>query len=370
MMAKMKVLICPLDWGMGHATRMMPVIDYLQNNNYEVSIAAGANTILVIKNEYPSLSYFLLPKISPRYTRYRKMLVPTLLLQLPGLFAKVVKEHFVVWRIVRKYKIDAVISDNRLGLWGLPVKSAYVTHQLNFKLTGFFRALSPFMTLLHRFVMNQYDQVFIPDVAGAENLAGQLSDVSLLKNNFAHIGILSRLSNGGVQSVGDSHVLILLSGQEPQRTMLEQILIRQAGGISRNFVLVKGKLGIPGEAAINVPRNVKVVSFAKPEKVAELIRNSSFVICRSGYSSVMDLVVMQKRAILVPTPGQSEQEYLAQYWMDKNWFFSQPQSEVDLVAAMQKVDAYNPPFWPGQGQEMTPIVDWLKDIEKENRKRK
>lgn len=366
MKKKIKILICPLDWGLGHATRMMPIINYLQELGYEIHLGAASKTLLVLKNHYPHLKAHILPKISPRYTRLRGSLMPILLLQSPLIFYRSIKENFRTRNLISKYNIDYVISDNRFGLWNLPVPSAYITHQCHIKLHGVYKYLSPLFSFLHGLIIKKYNKLFIPDTTGKHSLAGKLSKSG---NHIkgTNIGLLSQFS-GQHKAEGKTggYVLILLSGQEPQRSILEKRLLSQAGEIDRKFILVKGKISISGKTTIHIPNNVEVINFASAKKLETLITEADIVICRSGYSSIMDLAILEQKAILIPTPGQAEQIYLAQYLMQKGWYYSMTQLKVNIKEALEKSTNFTPPKNINTGYSLTPIHEWIQNEEAKN----
>lgn len=361
-----KILICPLDWGLGHATRMMPLIDYLLKLGYEVQLGAASKTLLVLKNHYPQLKAHILPKISPRYTRLRGSLMPILLIQSPLIIYRSIQENFSTRNIIHKHNIDYVISDNRFGLWNLPVPSAYITHQCQIELHGFYKYLSPLFSFLHRLIIKKYDKLFIPDTSGEFSLAGKLSKIGKYING-TNIGLLSQFSGKQkATSKGNTYVLILLSGQEPQRSILEKRLLMQVGEIDRKFILVKGKISISGDTTIHIPNNVEVINFASAKKLEKLITDADLVICRSGYSSIMDLAILEQKAILIPTPGQAEQIYLAKHLMHKGWYYSTTQLKLNIKKALEKVTAFSPPPNINEGYSLAPIHEWIQNEEAKN----
>lgn len=366
MKANKTILICPLDWGLGHATRMMPVINYLLERGYQVQLGAASKTLLVLKNHYPHLKAHILPKISPRYTRLRGSLMPVLMLQSPFIIFKSIKEHYVVRKLIRKENIDYVISDNRFGLWKLPVPSAYITHQCHIELHGNYRHFSGILSRVHRFIIRKHNALFIPDVGGELSLAGKLSRLSHgIKGTY--LGVLSQFS-GNIKAKDNNggYVLILLSGQEPQRSILEKRLLMQVGEIDRKFILVKGKISISGDATRHTPKNVEVVNFASAKKLEELITGADVVICRSGYSSIMDLAILEQKGILIPTDGQAEQIYLAKHLNEKGWYYSMNQLNINVKKALEEVEKYHPPKNINEGYSLAAFDAWIEKEEAKN----
>ena len=128
-------------------------------------------------------------------------------------------------------------------------------------------------------------------------------------------------------------LLVLLSGPEPQRTSFEQLIIQQLNPLPLTSVLVRGT---PGEGPETESKgNLHIFSHLLGEQLLQLMIRAKIVVCRSGYSTIMDLVTVGKKAILVPTPGQTEQEYLANYLLKKKIYFSMAQDQFDIIYARE-----------------------------------
>ncbi len=354
-----RVLICPLDWGLGHATRMVPLITYLLKVKVDVQLAAGERTLSVLQNEFPQLKTHLLPTVAPNYSKFKNLLFFKVLAQLPFMAIKVWKERKTAIQIIQNEHIDLVISDNRFGMWCLPVKSAYITHQITFKLQGFLQIFNPVFEWGHRLLIHRHDICFIPDDEKLR-LAGDLANTQKLNVKFAFMGLLSRLKNFNFNKEEKGFVLIVLSGQEPQRTLLEQKLVAQIEGLNHTFALVRGKPQDSSDVHLSKAVNLKVIPYANKEELSELMQRAEVVVCRSGYSSIMDLIRFKKKAILVPTPGQAEQEYLAQYYKQKGWFFVQEQGYLDLKRALKMYHQQNPPKY-AFSNEFKMVEKWINE---------
>lgn len=335
-MLQQKVLVAPLDWGLGHATRCIPIIYELLAVGIEVIIAADGQTKKLLQNEFPELVFIDLQGYNVKYSSNRHWLPATLLLQIPRVLRRIYKEHQWLKKVITQHKITAVISDNRLGLFNKTITSVYITHQLNIK-TG-----TSFTTWLaqkvHYFFINRYSQCWVPDNSSIYNLSGTLSHPKKLPIVPVHyLGPLSRFIKTDAEKKYDC--LLLLSGPEPQRTIFENILLDELKSFSGKALLVRG---LPGETDQYVCENtaVEIKNHLSAVELNQTILQSEVVICRSGYTSVMDLTKLHKKAILVATPGQTEQEYLAQYLQEQNLFLSLSQNKFSLHNALQLCNAF------------------------------
>jgi uncharacterized protein (TIGR00661 family) len=312
------IFVAPLDWGFGHATRCVPLIKNLKENN-TVILGITPVTSPILNEEFPDLKKV---NIEPYNVNYSGKLSVTLKLvtDLPRILTVIRKEHQQLIALVRDLKLDVVISDNRFGLFHPEVKCIYMTHQLNIQ-AGIFSWMAD---RIHSHYLKRFHEIWVPDFKEeTKSLAGKLSRSKRL--NVLYLGPLSRVPQ--VKEIGSKqyNYLILLSGPEPLRTVFEKKLLERAEQTMKSLCLIRGT-NKPKQV---FPKNVTVYDLANAHQIADLIQRSETVICRSGYSTLMDLHSLDKtRVILVPTPGQSEQIYLAQYWAEK--FNAQVVNESDL----------------------------------------
>ncbi len=295
-----KIIVAPLNWGLGHATRCIPIISSLLDNEFTPVIAGDGEALQLLQKEFPNLAVITLPSYN---IKYKKNLKLGLFFQIPRLRKVVLKETQVIDNYINKNNVYGIISDNRFGVRSEKVPSVYITHQLKV-LSGI---TTFFTTQIHQSIIRKYDECWIPDVEGASSLSGKLSTVKNMK--IKYLGILSRLEREK-QSIKND-VLILLSGPEPQRGILEKLLLTKFEKYHGRVVLVRGKV----EKAQTESRknNILVFNYVLREQLQELINASALIICRSGYSSILDAAKLQKKVFFIPTPHQSEQEYLATY---------------------------------------------------------
>lgn len=300
-----KIIVAPLNWGLGHAARCVPIIYALLENKFTPIIASDGNALLFLQKEFPELEFIELPSYQIKYGKNLKM---SLLLQAPKIWEAVKIEQKIISDFIDKNKdVVGVISDNRFGVRSDKIPAVYITHQLNV-LSGF----STFLTSkVHQNIIKKFDQCWIPDTKNSE-FSGKLSTT---KNrlNQKYIGVLSRFKREEIQQNID--VLILLSGPEPNRTFLEEKLKAAFLKLDKKIVLVQGKVAHQQKKATE--KNIIIYNYLLSAELQKVINQSKIVVCRSGYSSIMDLAVLDKKAFFIPTKNQSEQEYLADYLAQK-----------------------------------------------------
>ncbi|MBO4370293.1 MAG: hypothetical protein J5808_02895 [Paludibacteraceae bacterium] len=312
-----RVLVAPLEWGLGHASRCIPLIYTLLQRGDEVLLAATGNARSLLAQEFPQCRLVdLAPSFSMRYSQGRSQ-VWAVIRSLPRLVFCSIREHRDIRRIVRQYQIDEVISDNRFGLWCKDCRSIYITHQLQIPLPRRFEWLEPLAAFLHRKVVAQYDVCWVPDYADVcKSLAGRLSHPRQTPANVTYIGPLSRFEK--IEGRQGGGVLLLLSGPEPQRSLFERDLIEKYGHSNQTVRLVRGTKSAPAldKSATGV---IEVVDMPATAELSEWIAAADCIEARSGYSTAMDLHVAGKLPVahLTPTPGQPEQVYLSQYLKQK-----------------------------------------------------
>ncbi len=334
----LKVLVAPLDWGLGHATRCIPIIKELINQGCTVIIAAGGAQKAVLQEEFPDLSFVEMPGFWIKYGKNRAFTLFKLIFSIPKILIGIKRENQWLRRFADREGLDLVISDNRYGLSGAGVYSVFMTHQLAIR-TSLGAVADGFVRRMNYAFIRRFSACWVPDLAGAGNLAGKLSHPSRMPDiTVRYIGWLSRLPAFVGSSAGEEEIfdlLILLSGPEPQRTILEGVLLAQLGGEMGRIVLVRGLPG--GGRAVKAPEGLLVFDHLPAGELGRVMRQSRLVLARSGYSTIMDLVRLGKKAIYIPTPGQPEQEYLGGYLEEQGWGICRRQQGFVLEEAMEKV---------------------------------
>jgi len=324
-------------------------------NDCEVLIAAERHTRSLLQTEFPQLTFLPLKGYRIRYSRKKKWLPVKILFQIPGLVFSMVKEHFWLKSVVKTHSIDAVISDNRFGLFHATIPTVYVTHQLLIKTGNTFS--ETMLRKFHFWVIKKYTQCWVPDFEGDENIAGQLSHSHDIPFNIKYTGCLSRFEIFNTVKL-KYELLILLSGPEPQRTIFEKLLLSQVKQFTGNVLFVRG---LPGEVGINgigngTGSNIQIKNHLSTQELNLAILQTKMLIARSGYTTVMDLIKLQKKAVLVPTPGQTEQEYLAHHLMQQKLFYSVQQNEFLLKESLAKAANFSSPFSTHDMEQYKKIV--------------
>jgi uncharacterized protein (TIGR00661 family) len=329
---KPKILVAPLDWGLGHATRCIPIINELLQLECEVIIAANGATSSLLRNEFPALIFLPVAGYRIQYSKYKFFLPWNMTIQLPKIIFTIYREHQWLKAIIKKYKIDAVISDNRFGMHNKKLCSIYITHQLLIKTSN--RLSQNLLKRLHSFFITKYNTCWVPDF-GKNELAGELSHPINIPKNVKYIGALSRFEKYNVTAEKKYKLLIILSGPEPQRTIFENLLLNDLAVYNGRSLLVRG---LPGDEKIIHSQNasLKITNHLSGEELNKVIQQSQVIISRSGYTTIMDLIKLNAKAILIPTPGQTEQEYLAHHLMEKKIFFSMKQKDFVLIKALDQ----------------------------------
>lgn len=359
---KPRILLAPLDWGLGHATRCIPIIKDLLTKDCEVIIAAEGPLLALLSAEFPSLLFLPLKGYRIRYSRSKAWLPFKIMLQLPRILRMVGFENRWLKNTVLEHEIDAVISDNRPGMYHREIPSVYITHQLLIKAEN--SLLEKWMQQIHYRYINRFSICWVPDMKEDKNpagLAGSLSHPEKPPGVPVHyIGPLSRFSKiDGMPKEYD--LAILLSGPEPQRTIFEELLLKQLAGYKGKVILIRG---LPGETRNVTTSNTAIQPFnhLPASELSSIIQRSALVICRSGYTTIMDLAALQQKAVLVPTPGQTEQEYLAAYLSEKKYFYSLPQKGFDLTKALEGASAFSFRQLPVAEMYKVAINDLLKSL--------
>jgi UDP:flavonoid glycosyltransferase YjiC (YdhE family) len=332
-----------MDWGLGHAARDVPIIQALLDRGCEVQIAGCGASMDLLKSEFPELESHVFrsfPNI--RYSLHFPAWLKITLLS-PALLWEVLAEHYRLKRLVRTVGPDVVISDNRYGLWNRRVYCVLITHQLSIRPPGFARFLEFPVRIMIRVLISKFDRCWIPDFPGTENLSGDLSHGCRLPRNAVFIGAVSRFA-GHTSGSGDPKVdlLVILSGPEPVRGRLQKIVLAQALSIDVRCVILQG---LPGKfKRVDLTSLATMYSHLTAGKMKRLLLSSENIICNAGYTGIMDLALTGKKAMLVPTPGQTEQEYLAHRLSERGYFLMCKMHELELDRAIDELEEFTPAF--------------------------
>lgn len=338
MKPKQKILIAPLDWGLGHTTRCIPIIHYLLSCGHKVYAGAEGNAAQLLRNNFPDLEILDLEGYNIEYSKKKSGFIFKILQQFPKIVATLKAERQWLDKMHRQYQFDAVISDNRYGLYHKDIKNVILTHQVQI-LSGMGRLADLILLKWHRGLLERFQQCWIVDTGKAPGLSGKLAHPKRLPANARYIGYLSQFFDtpGLSRKPKPRHFLILLSGPEPMRSQFEAKLWQQCSALSQyTFTFVAGKSGLA--APQQVPAHIKWHSYMGAAELAEEILDACGMVCRGGYTTLMDLQVLQRPALLVPTPGQTEQEYLAKILSKVNpAFLYKDQQHFELKKELAKM---------------------------------
>ena len=307
---KKRILVAPLNWGLGHATRCIPIINALITFGFEPIIASDGDALALLQKEFPNLFSIELPSYKISYSKRKAYFKLKLLKSTPKILKAIKAEKKITKHIVKTHGIVGIISDNRLGVYSKKIPSVIITHQLNV-LSGNTTWLS---TLLHEEFINHFNECWVPDFEGDDNLSGKLGHGKVSETSIKYMGPLSRFLKKDAKIF--NKLLVILSGPEPQRTLLGEKLLEILKNYEEKIVFVNGI--IEDEQTIQIVRNMTLYNFMTSDELEKTINESELIICRSGYTSVMDLAKLGKKAFFIPTPGQYEQEYLAKRLSELN----------------------------------------------------
>lgn len=336
MAIKKRILIAPLNWGLGHATRCIPIINALIHHGYQPIIGSDGMALELLKVEFPDEVCIELPSYHIKYPKKGKYFTYKLLQNSPKVVKAIRAEHKLVKALVKCKQIDGIISDNRLGVNNKNVPSVFITHQLHV-LSGISTWIS---SKLHQHYIKKFDVCWVPDREGHPNLSGKLGHVKNQLFPIQYIGTISRLKKLDLKICYD--LLILLSGPEPQRSMLEEILMEQLKMYKGRYLFVRGK--VESRQSVVKKGNTTIVNFLESQALEEAINKSHIVIARSGYSTILDLAKIGKKAFFIPTPGQFEQQYLAQSLEEKGiapWC-QQGQFDLSKLHQLERYSGFEP----------------------------
>lgn len=304
-----KIMVAILNWGLGHATRCIPIINALIEHEFEVLIASDGASLSLLKKEFPTLKFVELPSYGVKYPSNGRLFKLKMIMSLPHLYKTMNDEEKIIGNLVSQGKIDGIISDGRFGCRSTKVPSVYITHQLNV-FTGSTSYLS---SKLHQRIIKKFDACWVPDVKDvALNHSGSLGHLDEPSFPLRYFGIVSRMKKDKQPIAID--ILALISGPEPQRTYFETLLTKTLAESDKRVLMVRGV--VEDEQIWTTHKNIRIVNFMQSKELEETLNKSGITISRSGYTTIMDLAVLEKKAFFIPTPGQYEQEYLAKRLKD------------------------------------------------------
>jgi uncharacterized protein (TIGR00661 family) len=332
-----KILIAVLNMGLGHVTRTIPIIKYFKDLGWNVLIASSGRALIFLQQEFPQSSFLELPDYNLEYSSkgvgYGKLMI-----KIPSFIKTIRQENLLVNDFVRLNKIHFIISDHRYGCFSHVIPSFFISHQLRIKVPLFLKPLEFLVNSFSQYFHNKYTAVFIPDIYEENSglLSGKLSRSTKL-NHYHYVGILSSISKKNIKKL-DVDIFVSISGPEPQRSVFEQIIRSQIGSIPGKKIVTLGK---PESKKIEVISDDLIIYHHFPrQEMEEMFNRCKLVIARSGYTTIMELAALGKRALLIPTPGQTEQVYLAKHLRKKGWCHSVSQKSLNLDKDIRIANSY------------------------------
>ncbi|PWA05185.1 glycosyltransferase [Flavobacterium psychrotolerans] len=342
-LANKNILVAPLNWGLGHATRCIPIIKALEANGFTPIIASDGIALEMLRKEFPHLPTLELPSYQIESDKSRANLKWEMLKNMPKMIRAILDENKLVEKWAKEYTLTGIVSDNRLGVFNKRVQSVFITHQLKV-MTG---STTWITSKLYQRAIRKFDECWVPDFEKGPNLTGTLGHAVNHGLKLKYIGPLGRLEKKELPIKYD--LMVLLSGAEPQREILENILSQKLLNFDGEIVFIKGKL--ENSQTRERVNNILHYNFMTSNELERTFNESKVVLCRSGYTTVMDLTKLGKKAFFIPTPGQYEQEYLAKKlkrqglvpYARQDDFTLEHLKELDLYKGLNMVD--NPIPW-------------------------
>jgi len=337
-----KILVTPANFGLGHATRTIPIIKELEFRGHEINIATNGSALTLLKKEFPQIKYYELPTYPQNLQSAGSMSTYHLLKEIYEINRVFNKENKFIKKIDEKEDYDLIISDGRYGAYIKDKPSLLIMHQLKFKSQSFLKIFDSLTEYFNNYYFSNFDKIIIPDnKSESQSLSGDISKITIpsLEKKSYYTGILCNLEQTSMSK--DIDVLVSISGPEPYRSNLEEIIMKQVTSIDKkNKIVLLGKPG--NELDYMLDNNTRAISHVSRDQMAELMNRSKIIITRSGYTTIMELAnIEHKKGLFIPTPGCLEQEYLSQRYMDKKWFYSIAQDKLNLTEDIKEIDKHN-----------------------------
>lgn len=352
--AARKVVFSPLDWGLGHTTRSIPLLKILEKLGFSLIIACNSTQFNILRPQFPGARFEKLDGYSITFGKSRAGTLFRIALQAPKILTRIKAENSWLKQFCLSEKPDFVLSDSRFGFWFAGCPSIMISHQLQIQ-TGLGSLADTIIHRYNRSWLQKFTRIWVADNAvDSHSLSGALTTVTGSGFAYDHLGLLSRFNSCTVRE--SNTVAVILSGPEPQRSLLEEKVIQQAIAIGQPLTLVRG---LPAATDLPAfPSFITCFNHLDTQALQQLLCSSSYVISRSGYSSLMDYAATGSKAILVPTPGQAEQEYLAERCQSQGWALRFSQNQFDLQTALTAAESFR--FQPFPAAEK-PLEDSIRE---------
>lgn len=336
----MRIVFGVCSWGLGHATRTLPMIRKMVREGDDVTVVSYGRALNLLRNELNGgVSFVELQDYQPPWTQNARMFALRTFMSVPDYMFAMRREHRFVEAMLDREKVDAIFSDNRWGFYSLRVPSFLMTHQLRIMNPLRLQSLERWTERFNRWFLQRISGVIVPDFK-ENGLAGELAHGLgvIHEDDLNYIGVLSDFKSREVPN--DIDVFVSISGFEPQRTTFERLVLDELEDFEGKVVVSLGK-PLDGEKRKG---NLTIHGLSSRETQENLLNRARIVVARSGYSTMMDLCALGKRSLLVPTPGQTEQEYLAAYHMGRGSYYCVAESKLDLRTQLEEVSARGPPM--------------------------
>lgn len=339
----MRVLYGLCSWGLGHATRSLPIIRKLIEDGNEVTILTTGPSLELLRMELKDEARYIdFPDYPLPYTEKSKVFLIKFCLYSPRLIQSIINEHRKILKLVERNKFDTIISNHRYGVFHRGTPSFLMTHQLRIIAPRRIRLIENSFEKFTMHFQKYFRKIMVPDYEDdglSGDLAHNLNRVDI--SNVVYIGILSDFKRMDVAC--DVDFLFSISGPEPQRQVMEDLIIQQINDVSGNIILSLGRKlnGDKKRIRKNLNENIRIYGFLPAEQRELIMNRSKFIISRSGYSTLMDIYALGKKAMFIPTPQQTEQEYLAKYHEEKGNFLYVDQDEIALTKDLEKAKDYH-----------------------------
>ncbi|MDG2245166.1 MAG: glycosyltransferase [Flavobacteriales bacterium] len=333
-MRRPKVLFAILDWGLGHASRSTPLAEWLVDNDCEVTIASSGTAQKWLEGTFPAAEIIVKPGIDIHYAkRFTSLKIAA---QGGAFLNSILAERKWTKSLHEKHQFDFIVSDNCYGVKHEGVPSFLITHQLNLPLPSLVKKATK--SAFEGF-FEGFSEIWVPD--SNSQLSGQLSKASL-NIKVEEIGSLSHLTNS--EPASDGKIVGMVSGPEPHRSLLSGMMGELFEKLNTSCIIFGG---IP-DGEPKTSGQVQFIPHPTSEQLSTELSRAKYIVCRSGYSSLMDLAHLKKQALLVPTPDQKEQEYLANHWKEQFNFATVAQQDFKKLTRLPELGGQIPQMTTNQ----------------------
>ena len=359
----MKIVYAVCSWGLGHATRSLPVIRKLVEEDNELTIISYGRSLKLLKEELGSdIEYIEIQDYPMLLSENTRQFMVKSMIYWPQFIRRLIQGNQSLQKILKKKKYDIILSDGRYDSYSRRIPSFFITHQIRILNPLRLQMFERGSEIFNLFFFKRFAGVLVPDYRGGNNLSGILSHNlhRIDEDKLHYIGVLSDFRKKNVRK--DIDYLISVTGPEPQRSILEKKLLTQVMNLDGKIVITLGKTE---NRDVVKNDNVEIYSFMTKEEREDVLNRSKLVISRSGYSTLLDLAVIGAKALMTPTPGQTEQEYLAEYHNSRNTFYSVSQDEIDLGVDVEKARRTTGVTWECNVDEsVEKIMDVIVNVKK------